>query len=83
MEEWKSKETEVALYIGQIRRALSQEDVRSQARLLLDRLGGLGAGGLRRRPRGGTGPRLRRAEWGEREGHKILPSVPVVNLFFP
>ena len=40
----KSREAEVALYTGQIRRQLSLEAVRSQARLLLDRLGGLGAG---------------------------------------
>ena len=42
--ERKSQEPEVALYTGQIWRQLSLKAVRSQARLLLERLGGLGAG---------------------------------------
>ena len=36
------------------------------------------AGGLRQQPRGGTGPRLRSAEWGEREGHTNLPSARAI-----
>ena len=40
----RSEEAEVAVLTGQIRRLLSLECVRSQARCLLDRLRGLGAG---------------------------------------
>ena len=54
----KSKEAEVALYTGQIRRALSIEAVRSQARLLLDRLSGLGAVAV---------AAAKRREWAEAE----------------
>ena len=39
----RSEEAEVAIFKGQIRRTLSLEAVRAQARLLLDRLRGLGA----------------------------------------
>ena len=39
-----SQEAEVAIYTGQIRRLLSVQGVRSQARCLLDRVRGLGAG---------------------------------------
>ena len=40
----RSQEAEVAIYTGQIRRLLSVQGVRSQARCLLDRVRGLGAG---------------------------------------
>ena len=40
----RSQEAEVAILTGQVRRVLSTEGVRSQARCLLDRLRGLGAG---------------------------------------
>ena len=40
----RGEEAEVAIFKGQIRRTLSLEAVRAQARLLLDRLRGLGAG---------------------------------------
>ena len=60
--ERKSKETEVALYTGQIRRALSLEAVRSQARLLLDRLGGLG---------GGAEAAAKRRDWAEAEERRM------------
>ena len=40
----RSEEAEVAILTGQVRRVLSTEGVRSQARCLLDRLRGLGAG---------------------------------------
>ena len=60
--ERKTKETEVALYTGQIRRALSLEAVRSQARLLLDRLGGLG---------GGAEAAAKRRDWAEAEERRM------------
>ena len=56
--ERKSQEVEVAQYKGQIRRGLSLEAVRSQARLLLDRLGGLGAG---------AAAAAKRRDWAEAE----------------
>jgi hypothetical protein len=56
--ERKSQEADVAQYKGQIRRGLSLEAVRSQARLLLDRLGGLGAG---------AAAAAKRRDWAEAE----------------
>ena len=47
-----------AVYTGQVRRLLSVEGVRSQARCLLDRLRGLGDGA-------GAAAKLR--QWAERE----------------
>ena len=40
----RSQEAEVAIYTGQIRRLLSVQGVKGQARCLLDRVRGLGAG---------------------------------------
>ena len=60
--EKKSWEAEVALYTGQIRRQLSLEAVRSQARLLLERLGGLGAG---------AAAAAKRRDWAETDEYRM------------
>ena len=60
--ERKSREAEVALYTGQIRRQLSLEAVRSQARLLLDCLGGLGAG---------AAAAAKRREWADAKEYRM------------
>ena len=56
-----SEEAELAMLTGQIRRSLSLEAVRSQARCLLGRLSGLGAGAAARR-RAWAGAEERRME---------------------
>jgi hypothetical protein len=60
--ERKSREAEVALYTGQIRRRLSLEAIRSQARLLLERVGGLGAG---------AAAAAKRRDWAEAEEYRM------------
>ena len=67
----RSEEAEVAILTGQVRRLLSVEGVRSQARCLLDRLRGLGAGAAaaarRRQLAAQEEMRLR----GERQAHLL------------
>ena len=58
----RSEEAEVALLTGQVRRLLSLEGVRSQARCLLDRVRGLGAG---------AAAALRRRQWAELEEQRL------------
>ena len=58
----RSQEAEVAIYTGQVRRLLSVEGVRSQARCLLDRLRGLGAG---------AAAAVRRREWAAQEEQRL------------
>ena len=58
----KSEEAEIAMLTGQVRRLLSLEGVRSQARCLLDRLRGLGAG---------AAAALRRRQWAEQEEQRL------------
>ena len=58
----RSEEAEIAVLTGQVRRLLSLEGVRSQARCLLDRLRGLGAG---------AAAALRRRQWAEQEEQRL------------
>ena len=58
----RSEEAEVAILTGQVRRMLSIEGVRSQARCLLDRLRGLGAG---------ASAALRRRQWASQEEQRL------------
>ena len=58
----RSEEAEIAMLTGQVRRLLSLEGVRSQARCLLDRLRGLGAG---------AAAALRRRQWAEQEEQRL------------
>ena len=58
----RSEEAEVAIYTGQVRRLLSVEGVRSQARCLLDRLRGLGDG---------AAAAAKRRQWAEREEQRL------------
>ena len=58
----RSEEAEVAILTGQIRRLLSLEAVRSQARCLLDRLQGLGAN---------AAAAAKRREWAIREESQL------------
>ena len=58
----KSEEAEVAVLTGQIRRLLSLEAVRSQARCLLDRVRGLGAG---------AAEAARRRQWAAQEEQSL------------
>ena len=58
----RSEEAEVAMYTGQVRRLLSVEGVRSQARCLLDRLRGLGDG---------AAAAAKRRQWAEREEQRL------------
>ena len=46
----RNEEAEKAMLVGQVRRGLSVEGVRSQARCLLQRLAGLGAGAMDQGP---------------------------------
>ena len=58
----RSEEAELAILKGQVRRTLSLEAVRSQARLLLDRISGLGAG---------AEAAARRRHWAELEERRM------------
>ena len=58
----RSEEAEVALLTGQVRRLLSVEAVRCQARCLLDRLRGLGDG---------AAAAARRRQWAEKEEQRL------------
>ena len=58
----RSEEAEIAVYTGQVRRLLSVEGVRSQARCLLDRLRGLGDG---------AAAATKRRQWAEREEQRL------------
>ena len=58
----RSEEAEVAILTGQVRRLLSTEGVRSQARCLLDRVRGLGAG---------AAAAVRRRQWAEKEEQRL------------
>ena len=58
----RSEEAEVAVLTGQVRRLLSLEAVRSQARCLLDRVRGLGAGAAQA---------ARRRQWAEEEERRL------------
>ena len=58
----RSEEAEIAVLTGQIRRLLSLEAVRSQARCLLDRVRGLGAG---------AAEAARRRQWAEVEEQRL------------
>ena len=58
----RSEEAEIAVYTGQVRRLLSVEGVRSQARCLLDRLRGLGDG---------AAAAAKRRQWAEREEQRL------------
>ena len=58
----RSEEAEVAVLTGQVRRLLSLECVRSQARCLLDRLRGLGAG---------AAAAAKRRQWAEQEEQRL------------
>ena len=58
----RSQEAEVAILTGQVRRLLSVEGVRSQARCLLDRLRSLGAG---------AAAAVRRRQWAAQEEQRL------------
>ena len=58
----RSEEAEVAVLTGQVRRLLSVEGVRGQARCLLDRLRGLGVG---------AAAALRRRQWAAQEEQRL------------
>ena len=58
----RSEEAEVAILTGQVRRMLSIEGVRSQARCLLDRLRSLGAG---------ASAALKRRQWASQEEQRL------------
>ena len=58
----RSEEAEVAMLTGQVRRLLSLEAVRSQARCLLDRVRGLGDG---------AAAAARRRQWAEKEEERL------------
>ena len=58
----RSEEAEVAILTGQVRRLLSTEGVRSQARCLLDMVRGLGAG---------AAAAMRRRQWAEKEEQRL------------
>ena len=58
----RTEEAEVAVLTGQVRRLLSLEGVRSQARCLLDRLRGLGAG---------AAAAVKRRQWAEQEEQRL------------
>ena len=58
----RSEEAEIAIYTGRVRRLLSVEGVRSQARCLLDRLRGLGDG---------AAAAAKRRQWAEREEQRL------------
>ena len=58
----RSEEAEVAMLTGQVRRLLSLEAVRSQARCLLDRVQGLGDG---------AAAAARRRQWAEKEEERL------------
>ena len=58
----RSEEAEVAMYTGQVRRLLSVDVVRGQARCLLDRLRGLGAG---------AAAAVRRREWAAQQEQRL------------
>ena len=58
----RTEEAEVALLTGQVRRLLSLEGVRSQARCLLDRLRGLGAG---------AAAAVKRRQWADQEEQRL------------
>ena len=58
----RSEEAEIAVLTGQVRRLLSLEAVRSQARCLLDRVRGLGDGAV---------AAAKRRQWAEKEEERL------------
>ena len=66
-----SDEAQIVMNKGQIRKKLSLEAVRSQARNLLDRLSGLGAG---------AAAPARRQDWVEQEEQRIARDTRVYQL---
>ena len=70
----RSEEAELAMLVGQVRRGLSVEAVRSQARCLLQRLSSLGAGAQAAAQRRGWADREEQRLGRERAAHLLCLS---------